>query len=146
MSNREVIGQTIDTGKAETYATGAKRNSRFGKGRFDLISPIALARLARKLEDGTKIYGERNWEKGIPLSRFLDAAIRHLYQWAAGMDDEDHLAAAMFNVMALIHTEEAVYAGVLPAELLDIPRHVRLADRLEHLFNAWQQMEGAEDG
>ena len=36
-----------------------------GKGRCDLLPPNALLRLARHFENGSKKYGDRNWEKGI---------------------------------------------------------------------------------
>lgn len=88
------------------YASGAIRERRDGKGRFDLISPFALFRLARWYEDGAKRYGERNWEKGIPFSHCLDSAFRHLVKFQMGKDDEDHLAAAAWNIFALIHYQE----------------------------------------
>ena len=40
-----------------------------------------------------------------------------------GLRDEDHLAAIMFNAMALIHYEEMIERGVLPAELNDMPNY-----------------------
>lgn len=61
-----------------TTQTGAKRDDRSGKGRFDLIPPEALQALAERLEVGAKHYGERNWEKGQPLSWFVDSGMRHL--------------------------------------------------------------------
>ena len=42
-------------------------------------------------------------------------------KYQQGLRDEDHLAAIMFNAMALIHYEEMIERGVLPAELNDIP-------------------------
>ena len=40
-----------------------------------------------------------------------------------GDDAEDNLAAILFNAMAIIHFEEMVRRGVLPAELLDMPNY-----------------------
>ena len=40
-----------------------------------------------------------------------------------GKRDEDHLAAIMFNAMALIHYEEMIERGILPAELSDMPAY-----------------------
>lgn len=48
----------------------------------------------------------RNWEKGMPFSRYADAAFRHLLKWVAGWNDEDHLAAAAWNVFCLMHHEQ----------------------------------------
>jgi len=99
---------------------GAVRERTDGKGRYDLISPIALRRLALVMERGSAKYSSRNWEKGIPLSRYLDSAVRHLSQYLEGMRDEDHLGQAMFNVHAAIHTEEMVERGKLPRSLNDL--------------------------
>ena len=117
-----------DSGKRQEFGTGAKRDTNEGKGRYDLISPIALYRLALRLEQGAKKYDERNWEQGMPLTRYLESAVRHLYQWLAGdgeQDSEDHLGAAMFNVMALIHTEEMIERGLLPVDLDNRPSPMR---------------------
>jgi hypothetical protein len=110
-----------DSGEREHFATGANRDVRHGKGRFDLISPIALARLAQLYEKGGKKYADRNWEQGIPLCRSLDSALRHINQFLEGRRDEDHLVAAVWNLFAVIHTEEMIRRGHLPPELNDLP-------------------------
>ena len=109
-----------DSGQRQEFETGSVRDSRDGKGRFDLVSPVALKRLAQHYENGSRKYGDRNWEKGQPVSRYLDSAIRHLYAYLGGARDEDHLAAAAWNAFAAIHTEAKVNAGELPAELGDV--------------------------
>lgn len=63
----------------------------------------ALIRLARRYEGGAAVHGDRNWEKGVPVSRCLDAARRHLCQALAGQIDEDHLGAALWNCVAMLH-------------------------------------------
>lgn len=110
-----------DSGARQSFDTGSVRDTREGKGRFDLISPIALTRLARHYENGAKKYGDRNWEKGQPLSRYLDSALRHLCGILHGKTDEDHAAAAAWNIFAFIHTQEKIRLGELPAELDDTP-------------------------
>lgn len=111
---------TKDSGKRESFGTGAIRDSRLGKGRYDLISPIAMRRIAGVYERGAVKYGDdRNWERGMPISRMLDSTIRHVFQYLEGMRDEDHLAQAAWNLLAAIHTEECVNRGRLPQELLD---------------------------
>ena len=110
---------TKDSGQREEYTTGAKRDVQANKGRYDLISPVALRRLAGVLERGSVKYGDRNWEKGIPMSRCLSSALRHLFQYSEGMRDEDHLAQAMWNVMAMIHFEET------KPELNDLPKETK---------------------
>jgi hypothetical protein len=70
---------------------------------------------------GAEKYGERNWEQGIPVSRFYASALRHLMQWREGDSQEDHLAAVLFNVGGIMFTRARVAAGALPAELDDGP-------------------------
>lgn len=110
-----------DSGTHEEFPTGSKRDTREGKGRYDLITPIGLKRLAVHYENGAKKYGDHNWEKGQPVSRYLDSAARHLYQYLAGQREEDHLAAVAWNAFAAIHTIEMVRRGTLSAELDDVP-------------------------
>jgi hypothetical protein len=110
-----------DNGERSSWETGSQRDTRGGKGRFDLIPPVALVRLSRIYEKGAVKYTDRNWEKGQPLSRYLDSALRHLTQWQLGEEDEDHLAQAAWNVFALLHTEELIRQGKLPAGLNDLP-------------------------
>lgn len=112
-----------DSGKRQEFNTGAVRDIQEGKGRYDLISPIALQRLAKHYENGAKKYGEGNWEKGMPLSRYLDSLIRHAYKLVMGMDDEDHAAAIAWNAFAYIHTKEMIDQGKLPKELDNITKY-----------------------
>ena len=74
-----------------------------------------LLRLARHYENGAKKYDERNWEKGIPASRFADSALRHMFKYMDGQDDEDHLIAAIWNLCGLAWIEEK------RNDLMDIP-------------------------
>lgn len=117
-----------DSRKRQEFNTGSVRDSRKGKGRFDLISPIALKRLAQHYENGSKKYGDRNWEKGQPLSRYLDSLIRHAYCLLEGKKDEDHASAIVWNAMAYIHTEEMIKRGLLLKELNDMPNYLKEKD------------------
>jgi hypothetical protein len=113
-----------DSGKRQEFSTGSKRDTQEGKGRYDLMSPIVAQRDAIHMENGARKYDARNWEKGQPLSRFLDSAIRHLIKYQEGHRDEDHLAAARWNVGGLMHCEEMIKRGLLPAELNDLPNYL----------------------
>jgi hypothetical protein len=118
----EQFHQVQDSGERLEFASGAVRDTTMGKGRYDLLSPAALRRLAIHMQNGAEKYAARNWEKGMPLGRFFDSAVRHLYTWldhvTKGTDqDEDHLAAAFWNIHCLIHTEEAIESGSLPERL-----------------------------
>ena len=114
-----------DSGKRQEFKTGSVRDTNIGKGRYDLISPLIMQRLARHYENGAVKYGDRNWEKGQPLSRYFDSAVRHLYKHLEGQRDEDHLAAAVWNVGAMIHTEELIERGLLSKELSDLPNYLK---------------------
>ncbi len=109
-----------DSGARQEFQTGSVRETREGKGRFDLIPTDALRRLAVHYENGSKKYGDRNWEKGQPLSRYLDSAFRHLVGVLEGLTDEDHASAISWNSFAYIHTLNLIRAGKLPKELDDL--------------------------
>ena len=106
-----------DSGKREEFVTGSVRDTRKGKGRFDLLPPYAITRLAQHYENGAKKYGDRNWEKGQYLSRYMDSSLRHLFKYLGGSREEDHLSAAVWNVLGYIETEKRIDDGVLPEEL-----------------------------
>lgn len=112
-----------DGGKRETFKTGAMREESPDKGRYDLISPIMLQRLAVVMEKGAIKYSDRNWEKGMPLHRYIDSAMRHISQYLEGMRDEDHLAHAIFNLMGCIHTVSMIERGLLSIDLNDLPNY-----------------------
>jgi|24BtaG_2_1085350.scaffolds.fasta_scaffold02181_6 hypothetical protein len=51
-----------DSGKREKMKSGSQRDSREGKGRFDLMPPRAELAVAKIMEAGAIKYNERNWE------------------------------------------------------------------------------------
>lgn len=115
--------QLKDRGSREHFSTGSQRDTRKGRGRFDLIFigiPTALRRLAVLFERGAEKYDDHNWRKGQPLSRYLDSAISHLTHVAQGHEDEDHAIQASWNCLCLVETLEMVRHGELPAELNDL--------------------------
>lgn len=110
-----------DSGKRQEFQTGGVRDPSEGKGRFDLIPPYPLRRLAQHYENGARKYADRNWEKGLPLGRFLDSALRHLADFMEGNRQEDHLAAAIWNLFGYLHTEREIREGRLPTDLHTVP-------------------------
>jgi len=95
--------------KKKRYETGATRDSAEGKGRYDLIAPTGLKRLALVYERGAINHpeeGGKNWQKGIPYSRLVSSALRHIGQFQDGQKNEDHLGHAIWNLIAIIHFEE----------------------------------------
>ena len=63
-----------------------------------------MKELAVHFENGAKIYGEHNCEKGIPKWSFIDSGLRHLTQFLNGEDDENHYIAAIWNMWMLLWT------------------------------------------
>ena len=115
------VTEMQDSGKRQTFETGAVRDTAEGKPRPDLISPFAMERLAEWLRLGSLKYSERNWERGLPISRSTASLHRHLMKFQQGCTDEDHIAAILCNAMFIAHTQEMVKRGVLPESLLDMP-------------------------
>ena len=113
-----------DSGERQEFGTGAVRDTQGDKGRYDLLPPAAIFAIARVFEEGAKKYEARNYEKGIPLSRYVDSALRHLFKHMEGRRDEPHMAQAGWNIMAYLHTAEMIKRGLLPASLNDLPDHV----------------------
>ena len=97
------------------------RDASEGKGLPHMIPSVALRKLGQRFEDGAKKYARNNWMKGIPLSRYQDALMRHTAAHAEGKTDEDHMGAMLWNAAAWAWTEEAIAAGKLPKELDDLP-------------------------
>ena len=101
-----LMEETMRHGDSKTeFSTGAKRDTAEGKGRPSLISPVLIHRLGVLLEKGAEHYGANNWMKGMPYRRTMDSVIRHVFQWLAGDEEEDHLAAVCFGAMCLMHYE-----------------------------------------
>ena len=113
-----------DSGDRQSWKTGAVRDTQEGKGRYDLLPPAAIFAIARVFEEGAKKYDARNFEKGIPLSRFIDSALRHIFKHMEGYRDEAHISQAAWNILAYIHIATMIQRGLLPEELNDLPNHM----------------------
>jgi len=118
------MADLLDGGTRQTYSTGAQKEDASkteGKGAYHLLPQSPLRKLAEIYRKGSIKYAARNWEKGIPLSRFLDSAERHLSQFHEGMENEDHLHQAIWCLVGLSWTAEQIKRGLLPEELDDLP-------------------------
>ena len=115
------VAKIKDSGERQKFVTGSVRDTRTGKGRFDLLSPFTAERLAKWYEAGAIKYGDRNWEKGQPFSRFFDSASRHMNKFHQGLKDEDHLIAALWNLAGIVHGEFMIEMGEWGPELNDMP-------------------------
>lgn len=81
------------------------------KVRYDLLSPIALEKIAAVLTHGAQKYSAHNWRQGIEFHRLIRAAIGHLLAFNKGenIDPEsglEHLAEAGCNIMFLLELVE----------------------------------------
>lgn len=79
------------------------------KPRLSLIPIEALWALGGALTYGEKHYGSHNWRAGIKISILLDAALRHINEFADGEDIDQksqnhHLGNAMANLAMAIST------------------------------------------
>lgn len=117
----QTVSGIKDSGTRTEFDTGAVRDGRTDKGRFDLLPILSMFRLAKHYERGCLKYGDRNWEKGIPISKYVDSAIRHIFKYLLGMTDEHHLASAMWNVAGAMETLDRIELGILPSDLDDLP-------------------------
>ena len=115
----EIAGKIEDGGERVAYGESmAVREPDAGKGRYDLITPYGVERLALWYELGANKYSERNWEKGMPFSRYINSAKRHIEKFVMGKEGEDHLAAAAWNLLAIMH-----HQALGQSELDDMPHY-----------------------
>lgn len=110
---------TKDSGKREDFETGARRDVQDDKPGYEQIPVWALERLAMVYTRGAKKYGRDNWKKGIPFTRMLASALRHIFQFCQGEGDEDHLAQAAWNLFGIMYYEWAIQHGKLNGNLDD---------------------------
>lgn len=96
------------------YGTGAVRSSDCKTERWDLISPIAMQRLAQVYAEGAEKYGANNWEMGMPVWSILNHALRHIFLYQSGDDTEDHLGHALWGMAAAVHSAEMAARGIEP--------------------------------
>ena len=102
-----------------TFETGATRSSSEGKFGYEgFLSPLVLRRFGaymhkhRALPDGS-LREPDNWQRGIPLSSYMDSLWRHFMDlWlhhrqfealAVEQDIEDVLCALLFNIQGYLH-------------------------------------------
>ena len=74
----------------------------FAKQAYNASYETMMLEVSKHFEDGAKKYGENNWQKGIPVSCYLDSAIRHYLKYLRGDNDEPHDRAFVWNVMCCI--------------------------------------------
>lgn len=135
----------LTSGKRRKHRTGAQRDAHEGKGRFDLLPYWGLYRTALRYEQGANEYGDRDWEKGMPLSWFVDSMRRHAAKLAGGSTEEDHAAAIAWGALGFMHTQKMIELGKLPAELDDLPNHFKEDESRQPLASIPNSMHEAND-
>ena len=75
----------------------------------------AMLEVSMHYKQGAEKYGERNWEKGIPLHSYIDSGVRHFLKHIDGQTDERHDRAFVWNMLGAIWTMEH------KPEMIDIP-------------------------
>lgn len=103
-----------------------------GKLRFDLLPMGPLRQITRVITMGAKKYGDNTYKKGVYWSKYIGAALRHIFAfWGGETYDREsglhHLAHAITNLMFLLHFEEI---------------HPELDDRDEKYDYPFKEFEG----
>lgn len=93
----EDIASFVDTGIDMFLKNALERFARVYDSIYDMMMDVSI-----HFEDGAKKYGEYNWQKGIPESSYIDSAVRHYLKFRAGMDDERHDRAFVWNILCLM--------------------------------------------
>lgn len=101
----------MQNGKFQTWDAEGKSKREFktySKGNFYGIYPVMLKRLALRCKFGELKYGDAvGYRYPRPTSTYYDSTMRHLVEYIAGENSEDHLAAAIWNIMAMMFNEES---------------------------------------
>jgi hypothetical protein len=74
-------------------------------GRFDLLPPKAMFRLAAIMEHGARKYAPNNWKK-IEIDSHVNHALQHLFAYLAGDRQDDHLGHALARATMAVELEE----------------------------------------
>lgn len=106
------IGQFMETGdESHLYRAICAFQELSG---YEYIGELLLE-VSIHYEQGADKYGERNWEKGIPLHCYIDSGLRHFLKYRSNQVDERHDRAFVWNMLCAIWTMKH------KPELIDIP-------------------------
>lgn len=109
-----VLANFLDDGILADIAIFIERGNRLALwdafatfyGKYYEDVETALLELSKHYEDGCQKYGERNWEKGIPVHCYIDSAVRHYLKFNRGDIDERHDRAFLWNIIGALWTLE----------------------------------------
>jgi len=96
--------------KAMDIAIGVFTKNDTGKLRYGLIPPIAEMEMVKVLTFGAQKYSPDNWKNVDDLSRYVDAALRHISAYRIGEQNDQetghhHLAHAMCCLSFIVDLE-----------------------------------------
>ncbi len=98
--------------ETQTVLNGEDKGKKYdgGKPMVQLLSPIAMTKIAEVMTFGAKKYGSDNWREGIAWTRVIGAVLRHIFSWLGGQDSDpetgiSHLAHASCGLMFLLEYE-----------------------------------------
>lgn len=106
-----LIADFMESGDKESLAKALRE---FADMKEISISNMLLE-VSMHYKQGAEKYGERNWEKGIPLHSYIDSGVRHFLKHIDGQTDERHDRAFVWNMLGAIWTMEH------RPEMIDIP-------------------------
>lgn len=66
---------------------------------FDKNIFTSILEYSIHLEEGCKKYDDRNWQKGMPCTNYIDSGLRHYIKFLRGDTDERHDRAFMWNML-----------------------------------------------
>lgn len=77
-----------------------------GKPRWGLVPQSSLIPMVRVLEFGANKYGNKNWQKGLPVMEICESLKRHLDAFMEGEDNDkesgiSHIGHIQCNAMFL---------------------------------------------
>ncbi len=88
-------------------------SEREAKKRF----PLAMERVQEWINSGNE-----EWTGLITAKKCFENVRNHLCDYEDQDNSVDHLAAALTNLMRIVHIDEGVKRGLLPSELLESPK------------------------
>jgi len=79
-----------------------------GKPSIALLPPEAIIEVAKVLTFGANKYTAHNWRKGFAYTRVLSAALRHIFAFLMGEDNDpetgvSHLAHAICDLLFVLN-------------------------------------------
>lgn len=112
----DCLGMFQDTGDTEYLYSALRHFTHMFAGLADMLLEVS-----KHFEEGAEKYGENNWQKGIPVERYIDSATRHYLKCLRIDGDEPHARAFVWNLMCCIW--EADYSPRATTPAMEVNEH-----------------------